>query len=153
MAALHELEVEAANVLNTYVMATNHGKIWTVLGPEFGDNFGKSAIIVRASYWLKSAVASFKAHLAQYMQELGYQSCDADPNLCMKAQYRPEDKLEYYLYIVCYVDNILCIHHDSDDILNKPNGCVSLKPGSVKSPNMYLGMKLQCRIIASGFGL
>ena len=36
MVALYNLEVKAADILNTYVMAPNHEKIWTVLGPEFG---------------------------------------------------------------------------------------------------------------------
>ena len=81
MAALHDLEVKAADVLNAYVMAPNHEKIWKVLGPEFGDNAGKSAIIVRALYRLKSAGASCRAHLAQFMMELGHCSCNADPNL------------------------------------------------------------------------
>ena len=49
MAALHDLVVKAADVLNAYVMAPNHEKIWTVLGPEFGDNAGESAVIIRAS--------------------------------------------------------------------------------------------------------
>ena len=51
----------------------------------------------------------------------------------------PEDKLEYYSYILCYVDDILCIHNDQDNVLNKLNGYVPLKPGSeVKSmlPNI-----------------
>ena len=65
MAALHDLEVKAANVLNAYVTAPNHEKIWTVLGPEFGDDAGKSAVLVRALYGFKSAGASFMAHLAQ----------------------------------------------------------------------------------------
>ena len=68
----------------------------------------------------------------------------ADPNLWMKAQYRPEDKLEYYYCILCYLDYILCIHHDPDDILIKLNGYLPLKPGSVGSSNMYLGTKLKC---------
>ena len=38
MAVLHDLEVKAANVLNAYVMAFHHEKIWTLLGPEFGDD-------------------------------------------------------------------------------------------------------------------
>ena len=61
-------------------------------------------------------------------------SCDADPNLWMKAEYRPEDKLEYYSYILCYVDDILCIHHDPDDVLNKLNGYMPLQPSSVRNP-------------------
>ena len=96
MAALHDLEVKAADVLNAYVMAANNDKTLTVLCPEFGDNAGKSATIVRALYGLKCTGASFRAHLAECMGKLGYQSCDADPNLWMKAEYRPEDKLELY---------------------------------------------------------
>ena len=67
MVALHDLEVRAADLLNAYVMAPNHDKIWTVLGPELGDNAGKSAIIVRVLYGLKSAGALFRAYLAQCM--------------------------------------------------------------------------------------
>ena len=62
----------------------------------------------------------------------------------MKAQYRSEDKLQYYSYILCYVDDILWIRHDPDDVLNKLDGYVLFKPGSVGSPNMYLGMMLKC---------
>ena len=76
-------------------MAPNREKILTVLGPEFGGNAGKYAIIVRALYSLKNAHASFRAHLAQFMHESGYQYCDADPDLSMKSKLRPEDELEY----------------------------------------------------------
>ena len=129
MAALHDLEVKAADVLNTYVMAPKREKIQTVLGPEFGDNTGKSAMIVRALYGFKNAGALFRAHLAQCMQELGYCPCDADPDLWMKAEYKPEDKSEYYSYILFYVDDILCVHHDRGNVLNKLNTYVLLKPG------------------------
>ena len=76
------------------------------------------------------------------MQELGHQSYDADLNLWMKAEYRTEDKLENYSFILCYVDDILCIHNDPDYVLNKLNGYVMLKHCSVRSPNIYLGTKL-----------
>ncbi len=46
--------------------------------PEFGPDTGKSAIIVRALYGLKSAGAAFHAHLADCMRHLGYKSCLAD---------------------------------------------------------------------------
>ena len=42
------------------------------------------------------------------------------------------------------MDDILRIHHDTDDVLNKLNRCVPLKHGSVGSPDMYLGTKLKC---------
>ena len=50
-------------------------------GPEFQGDAGKSTIIVRAMCGLKSAGASFRAHIEQCMWELGYVSCKADPCL------------------------------------------------------------------------
>ena len=144
MATLHDLEVKAADVFNASVMEPNCEEIWTVLGLEFGDDAGKSAVIVRVLYRLKSAGASFRAHLAQCIWELGHCSCDADPILWMKDEYRSEDKFEHYSHILCLVDDILCIHHNPDDVLNKLNGYVQLKLGSVWCCDMYLGMKLKC---------
>ena len=37
VAALHDLEVKAADILNACVMAPHREKIWPVLDPEFGD--------------------------------------------------------------------------------------------------------------------
>jgi hypothetical protein len=81
LAALNELEVKAGNVLNAYIMAPVVKKIWTILGPEFGNDCCKTAIIIRALYGLKSAGAAFCAHLASFMQQLGYTSCKANPDL------------------------------------------------------------------------
>ena len=119
MVALHDLEVKAVKVLNVYMMAPNCEKIWTVLGSEFGDNFWQSVVIVKELYGLQSEGASFRAHLAQCMQAC--HSCNAGPNLWMKALCRPEETLEYCSYILCYVDDILFIHQDPDDVLNKLN--------------------------------
>ena len=64
MAMFDSLEVKAEYIVNDYVMALNIEKRWTVLGPEFGDDAGKSAIIVTALYGLKCVDALFRAHLA-----------------------------------------------------------------------------------------
>ena len=58
------------------------------------------------------------------------------PDLWKKPKTRLEDKFEYYSYILCYVDEILCIHHNPDDVLKKLNHYLPLKPGSVSSPNI-----------------
>ena len=87
--------------------------MWTILGPEFGSEAGKSAIIVRALYRLKSTGTAFRAHLASFMRQMGYTSCKADPDLWYKAETRPDDNVWYYAYILVYVDDILCIHHDA----------------------------------------
>ena len=41
------------------------------------------------------------------------------------------------------MNDILCIHHDPNNILNKLKGYVPLKPGLVGSPSKYLGTKLK----------
>ena len=51
-----------------------------------------------------------------------------------KDEFRPEDKLEQYSYILCYLDDIFCINHDPDNVFNELNRYVPLKPNSVKSP-------------------
>ena len=75
LAALNDLEVKTADIENAYLTAPVGEKIWCRLGPEFGADAGKKAIIVRALYGLKSAVASFRNHLADCMRHLGWQSC------------------------------------------------------------------------------
>jgi hypothetical protein len=57
MAALNNLEVKIGDIENSYLMAPVAEKIWTWLGPEFGDDSGKRAIVVRSLYGLKSVSA------------------------------------------------------------------------------------------------
>ncbi len=112
MAALNDLNVKVGDVLNAYITAPITKKVWTVLGPGFGIDAGKSAIIVHALCGLKSAGAAFCVHLASFMRQMSYTSCKADPDLWYKADTRPADNFRYYAYILCYVDDILCIHHN-----------------------------------------
>lgn len=115
MAALHDLDVATSDMQNAFLMAPCDKKVWTILGPEFGDDAGKCALIVQALYGLVLASASFSKHLADCMRHLGYQLCRADGNLWYKAEKRPDDGFEYYSYILLYVDDCLCIHHKAGE--------------------------------------
>ena len=86
LAALNDLEVKTADIENAYLTAPVTEKIWCILGPEFGDDAGKKAIVVRALYGLKSAGAAFRNHLADCMRRLGWESCKADQDLWMKPE-------------------------------------------------------------------
>ncbi len=86
LAALNDLQMKVGDVLNAYITAPVKEKVWTMLGPEFGQDSGRSAIIVRALYGLKSTGAAFRAHLASFMCQMGYTSCKADPELWLKAE-------------------------------------------------------------------
>ena len=150
LAALNDLEVKVADIMNAYVTAPTEEKIWTILGPEFGNDQGKKAVIVRALYGLKSAGASFRHHLADCMQHLGYTPCLADPDLWMKPEVRPDDGVAYYAYILCYVDDILSIAHNAEDVLRRLDKYFMLKPGSLGDPDIYLGAKLKKMTLPNG---
>ena len=84
LAALNEVDVKVINVLNAYITMPVTERIWKVLGPEFGIDARKRAVIVRTLYGLKSAGAAFHAHLAACMHEIGFTSCLANPDLWYK---------------------------------------------------------------------
>jgi hypothetical protein len=84
------------------------------------------------------------------MGQMGYTSCKADPDLWYKAETRPADSVWYYAYILCYVDDILCVHHNPMSVLDLINGYVSLKPSSVGDPDIYLGAKLKLTQLNNG---
>ena len=117
IATLNDLEVKLGNILNAYVQAPVTEKVWTTLGPEFGKDARKTAVIVQAPYGLKSAGAAFRSHFARCMESLGNQSCKADPDLWLKSEIRPEVGVKYYSYLLCHVDEISCIHHNADSML------------------------------------
>lgn len=142
LAALNDLDVKASDVQNAYLTAPCEEKIWTILGPEFGDDQGKHATIVRALYGLKSAGASYRRHISDCMRTLGYTSCKADADLWMKPQIRP-DGFKYYAYMLIYVDDCLAISHDPDTMLRELDKYFPMKEGSIGDPDIYLGSKLR----------
>ena len=66
------------------------------------------------------------------------------------AEARPTDNFRYYAYMLCYVDDILCMHHDPMTILDRIDGYMPLKPYSVGDPDIYLGAKLKQTHLPNG---
>lgn len=143
LAALNDLQVKTSDIQNAYLASPCEEKIHTILGPEFGPDKGKKAIIVRALYGLKSAGSSFGRHIADCMRTLGYVPCKADPDLWMKPMVRPEDGFEYFAYILLYVDDALSVHHDAEGALREIDQYFPMKKGSIGDPDIYLGAKLR----------
>ena len=85
IAALNNLQVKTSDVLNAYITAQVTKHVWTTLGPEWGPNEGKCALIVCTLYGQKSAGAALCAHLTKCMRNLGYISCKADPDIWHKS--------------------------------------------------------------------
>ena len=65
IAALNGLDVMGADVQNAFLTAPNKEKCWIVAGPEFGSEEGKTFLVVKALYGLKSASFSFRSFMAE----------------------------------------------------------------------------------------
>jgi hypothetical protein len=132
--ALNDLDVMMGDIENAYLTAPITEKVWTVLGPEFGENTGKRSLLVRELYGLKSMGSAFRDHLASCMDHLGCKPCIADQDLWMKEQTCPDEGVNYLAYILMYVDDILCVHHDHGMSLAHINKYL----GSIMEPTFYL---------------
>jgi hypothetical protein len=67
LAALNYLDVMTGDIENAYLTAPITEKVWTVLGPEFGDD-----------------AAAFRNHLACCIDHLKWKTCITDRHLWMK---------------------------------------------------------------------
>ena len=138
IAALNDLEVLGADVGNAYLNAEMKEKVYTTAGKEFGKYAGRTVIIIRALYGLKSSGAAWRAHLSQTLQDLEFKSSLADPDVWYKRATKP-DGFQYYEYILIYVDDILVLSHQPKLTMNALGALYCLKEGSVGIPDHYLG--------------
>jgi hypothetical protein len=134
LVALNDMDVKMSDIENAYLKSPIAKKVWTVLGPEFGDDARKCALIVRSLCGFNSAGAVFRNHLEECMKHLGWNPCRADRDLWMKAETRPDDGVLYWAYILIYVDDILCVHHDHGAPLAKLDEYFKIKEGSIQVP-------------------
>ena len=137
IAGLNDLDILAGDTTNAYLYAPCREKIWFEGYTECGPQKGKILIVVRALYGLKSSGASFRAHLADALKEMGFESSRADPDVWIRPARR-EDGLEYYEMMLVYVDDVLAISTDPRAMIDGLAKHYELKQESVKDPEIYL---------------
>ena len=54
-----------------------------------------------------------------------------------------ENGHEYYEMLLVYMDNILCISHQAEAVLKELGMFYKIKDGSLKKPDIYLGMNIK----------
>ena len=123
-------------------------KIWTRAGPEFGYE-ARTIIIVRMVLCgLKSISSAFYVHLTKTLNKIGFLSTKADPDVWYRPAVKPNG-FEYYKYILCYVNDILCISHNQGIALGRIQAVFKFKGGKIDQPEIYLGAQL-VNIIVDG---
>ena len=140
IAGLNNLNILSADIGNAFLNAPPRKRCHVICGPElFGkDHEGRTAIIVRALYGLKTASAAWRHHFATFIREhLGYIPTYADAEVYRKPLVKA-DGSTYYGYLVVYVDDILCIEESPTGTMKEIEQLFRLKDGVAK-PSMYLG--------------
>ena len=111
-------------------------------GPEFVPELeGKTMLVVRALYGLKSSGAAFRSFLAETLCDLNFVPSGADPDVWMCPAVKP-DGFKYWEYILCYVYDVLAISHQSKHVLKGIQKKFKIKNDKIEVPEMYLGASL-----------
>jgi len=86
LATLNGLEVCAADIGNAFLYGKTREKVLFIkAGPEFGEMSGRSLIIDKGLYGLRSSSARFHEHLSAKLRIMGFRpSYHADADLWMK---------------------------------------------------------------------
>ncbi len=84
LAALNDLDVLAADIENAYLTAPCCEKVWLHGGAEFGHRQGKVLVVRKALQGLKSSGAGFRAFFAEKLDDIGFRSSIADPDVWMR---------------------------------------------------------------------
>ena len=118
---------------NAFVTAPAAEKVWTRLGPEFGDREGTLAIICKALYGLRSSSRAFRAHFAEYLRSFGFRATRYDRDVWMRLR----DDESGYDYICTHVDDFKIVARDPQQWMTKIKAIFLVK--SEGPPSYYLG--------------
>jgi Reverse transcriptase (RNA-dependent DNA polymerase) len=138
VAALNGLQITAADIGNAYLNAFTSEKVYVIMGPEFGQEAIRLAVIVRALYGLKSSGAAWHAYFAQSLTDLGFLSCKSDLDAWRRSATKTTGEY-YYEYILVYVDDLLIVSEDPHSILEKLENDHKYRLKDVGTPKQFLG--------------
>ena len=102
---------------------------------------GKVFIVVIDLYGLKSSGAAFRAFNAEKLDDMGFKSSVADPDV-WKREATKSNGEEYYKYILVYVDDLLAISSDARLVILEVAENSKLKKDKIEPPKIYLGGRI-----------
>jgi Reverse transcriptase (RNA-dependent DNA polymerase) len=141
LASLNQMSILTADIQNAYLHADCREKIYTIGGKEFGSNEGKTLIITKALYGLKSSGAAFRSLLAEQLDLIGYTASRGDPDVWMRPILHL--KCKYYEYVLVYVDDLFVVSFNPMQTMTQLQERFTFKEGSIKPPDSFLGAQLQ----------
>ena len=94
------LELWSTDVGNAYLEAFTQEKIYIIAGPEFGPREGKTLIVSKALYGLKSSGLRWWERFSEILLDLGFSPSKAEDDIWMR------DMNDHYEYLARYVDDL-----------------------------------------------
>ena len=102
---------------------------------------GKVFIVVRDLCGLKISGTAFRAFIAERLDDKGFKSSIAEPDVWTREATKSDDE-EYYKYILVYLDDLLAISLDAKSAILEVAEKFKLKKDKIELPKIYLGGKL-----------
>ena len=143
IAELNGFDVMCCDVGNAYLNAPCGGKVWFLGGGgggglDVGEDRGKILVLTRALYGLKSSGGSWCATLATTLENTGFESTIADPDVWRRKAQKPCG-FEYYELMLVYVEDLMFVSHDPKLMLVNIDKIYQLKEGRLGKPDTYQG--------------
>ena len=88
-------------------------------------------MVVQALYGLKPSGSAFRSFLEETLDSLDYRPSYADSDVWMSPAVKP-DGYQYWEYVLCYVDDILCISHNPEETMKGIQAEFKLKDDKVE---------------------
>ena len=133
IAELNGCEVWATDIGNAYLESFTKEKVYIVAGPEFGERAGCTLIISKALYGLKSSGLRWHERFADVLRAMGFFPSRAEPDIWMR------DKDDHYEYIGVYVDDLLIVSKNPQDIIDQLTKVHSFKLKGTGPIQCHLG--------------
>ena len=141
------LSVLVVDIGNAYLNALTPEKIFTRCGPEFGNDAGKTAVIYKALYGLKTSANAWFHELGKHLEVIGFRQSRIDAAFW----YRKPKNGGGYDYIASHVDDLLIAAKDAEGILKFLKSRFTIKGGDL--PSDYLGLTMKVTNDGQGWGL
>ena len=150
-ATLNDLPIYACDIQNTDLQDPSSEKYYVVCSPEFGlENAGKHEMIVRGFYGGKSAGADYWRHVRSAMEDMGFSSCKADPDVWLRPSLN-SNEVEHYPCVLICADDILAIVEETETFLREELGKMfTMKENLIGSPEQCLGDKVSLVTLENG---
>ena len=131
VAQLFGLQVVTADVSHAYVNAYTQEKVYSIAGPEFGENAGKPFIVEKALYGLRTSGVPWHDHASDTLRILEFKRCKAGNDIWMR------DMGDHYEFITIFVNDLIIFSKNPGALIESIEAVYQLK--GVGKPDYYNG--------------